>query len=164
MKRVVCLILLVLTLTSCSGQEKVESKLTDISFTAEISYYNEKYSADCTIDKENVLRAVIKIPETLEGFALTVSEKGITAEYLGIKYNPTDSNMPFAGVLEQTYDRLLEVTKSGTVKREDNTYKITVGEGADKAVLSITEGGLPILLEIPDERFFVEFYNVTILN
>ena len=164
MKRVVCLILLVLTLASCKDSEKIEPKLNDISFRAEISYYNEKYSADCTIDKENVLRAVIKIPETLEGFALTVSEKGITAEYLGIKYTPTDSNMPFAGVLEQTYDRLLEVTKSGTVKREDNTYKITVGEGADKAVLSITEGGLPILLEIPDERFFVEFYNVTILN
>ena len=164
MKRVVCLILLVLTLVSCKSKEKIEPKLNDISFRAEISYYNEKYSAECIIDNENVLRAVIKIPETLEGFTLTVSEKGITAEYLGIKYTPTDSNMPFAGVLEQTYDRLLEVTKIGTVKKEDNTYKITVGEGADKAVLSITEGGLPILLEIPDERFFVEFYNVTILN
>ena len=136
----------------------------DISFTAKISYYNETYSADCTIDSDNLLTAVIKIPETLEGFTLKVSNDGITAEYLGIKYTPTDSNMPFAGVLEQTYERLIEVQSGEKVKKEDKTYKITVGEGADKAVLSLTEGGLPILLELPDERFFVEFYNVTILN
>ena len=72
--------------------------------------------------------------------------------------------MPFAGVLEQTYERLLAAKDGNAAKKENNIYKITVGEGADKAVLSLTEGGLPILLEIPDERFFVEFYNVTILN
>ena len=163
MKRVVCLILLVLTLSACSGQENIEPRLSGISFVAEISYYNEVYSAECTIDNEDTLRAVIKIPQTLEGFTLTVNKEGITAEYLGIKYRPTDGNMPFASVLEQAY-KGLSLAKTGSAQKKDKTYMLTAGEGAEKVNLSLTEGGLPILLELPDERFFVEFYNVTVLN
>lgn len=164
MKRALSLFLLVLTLTSCSQKEKIEPKLSNISFVAEISYYNENYSADCTISNEGVLTAVIKIPKTLEGFTLTVSNDGVEAEYLGIKYRPTDGNMPFASVIKQVYDRLNLVRVSGDTKKEDKEYIRSIGEGAEKTSLHLTEAGYPILLRLPDERFFIEFYNVTILE
>ncbi len=164
MKRAISLILLVLTLTSCAGKEKIEPKLSNVSFVAEISYYNENYSADCTIDNEGKLKAVIRVPETLEGFTLTVSDKGVEAEYLGIKYTPTDGNMPFASVIKQVYDRLNLVSTMGETKKEDKEYIRSFGEGAEKTTLHLTEAGYPILLRLPDERFFIEFYNVTVLN
>lgn len=164
MKRILAVVLLIFTLASCSKREAVEPKLSDISFVAEISYYNEVYSCDCVINSEKELTAVIKIPETLEGFTLKVGKDGVTAEYLGIKYTPTDGNMPFSSVIKQIYDRLCLVSESQEIKREDKTYKISAGEGAEKTVLSLTESGFPILLSLPDERFYVEFYNVSALN
>lgn len=164
MKKILAVVVLVLTLSSCSNKEAVEPKLNDISFVAEISYYNEVYSCDCSINSERELTAVIKIPETLEGFTLKVSGEGVTAEYLGIKYTPTDGNMPFASVLEQVYERFYKAADAGEVKKADKSYKLSVGEGAEKAVLHLTEAGYPIMLELPDERFFVEFYNVSVLK
>ena len=164
MKRILAVVLLIFSLSGCGGKAAVEPKLTGVSFVAEISYYNEIYSCDCTIDSERELTAVIKVPETLEGFTLKVGKAGVTAEYLGIKYTPTDSNMPFASLLEQIYESLYKAADGGEVKREDKTYKLTVGEGAERAVLHLTEAGYPIKLELPDERFFIEFYNVSILK
>ena len=162
MKRVFIPIVLCLCLVSCGIKQGVSPRLSGISFSAEIFYYNETYRCDCSINAENELLAVIKIPETLEGFTLTVSSGGVTAEYLGIKYTPTDGNMPFSGLLKQVYDRLMLVSDSGVAEKRDKTYILSLGEGADRAELHLAESGLPILLRLPDERFYVEFYNVTI--
>ena len=104
MKRLFIPLILVLCLASCSVKERIEPRLHGISFSAEISYYNEVYSCDCSINSEKELLAEIKLPKTLEGFTLTVSNNGVTAEFLGIKYTPTDGNMPFSGLLKQVYD------------------------------------------------------------
>ncbi|MBR6743534.1 MAG: hypothetical protein IKL94_03480 [Clostridia bacterium] len=162
MKRFFVVFILIFTLTSCSAKSSVEPQLKNISFVAEISYYNEVYSCDCVMSKEGELTAVIKLPETLEGFTLKVNSESVTAEYLGISYTPTDGNMPFSSVLEEFYKKLCLSESVGKAKKTDGVYKITAGEGADKASLYLTEAGLPIKLEMPDERFFAEFYNVTI--
>lgn len=163
MKKICLILAFVLLLTGCSAKNSVEPKLKGISFVAEISYYNEIYSCDCIMSEEGELTAKIKIPETLEGFTLKVNSDGVMAEYLGITYTPTDSNMPFSGVIEEFYQKLCIAKDIKEVKKKDNSYSISFGEGATKALLRITEAGLPISMEIPDERFKVDFYKVTII-
>lgn len=164
MKKICAVLILVVLLCSCSGKNAVEPKLKGISFVAEISYYNEIYSCECTMSNEGSLSAKVTLPETLEGFTLKVDSNGVTAEYLGITYTPTDGNMPFFGIIEEFYQGLCEAEKAGVAKKTDDGYKITCGEGAEQKVLKITEAGLPITLLMPDERFYAEFYSVTILN
>ena len=66
--------------------------------------------------------------------------------------------------MEEFYQRLSSVETAKEIKKRDNGYDVSFGEGASKTLLRVTEAGLPISIKMPDERFMAEFYNVTILK
>ena len=136
-----------------------------ISFKGELVYYNENYSCECSVSQDGVLTAKIIEPEILSGFVLTVTKDKITADYLGIYYTPTTNNMPFSGAIDSFYKALQECCledKRATLSGEEYILKGDVGDLDYTLYLSPT--GLPQKLLLPDERFSVNFYNVTIEN
>lgn len=165
MKKIICLLIPLILLCSCGKKSEVKPNLSGISFKGEIVYYNENYSCECSVSQEGVLTAKIIEPEILSGFVLTVSKDKITADYLGISYTPTTNNMPFSGAIDSFYKALQECStedKRATVSGDEYILK---GETEDLGyTLYLSPTGLPQKLLLPDERFSVNFYNVTIEN
>ena len=163
MKKIIWLIIPLIILCSCGKKDKVSPMLTGISFEAQISYYNESYSALCDISKDGVLTAKITQPDILKDFILQVSSQGIKAEYLGITYTPTGGNMPFSGVIDSFYSVLKECMNQETVATLSKEEYIVKGDFDQLGyTLYVAPTGLPQKLLLPDERFSVNFYNVTI--
>ena len=163
MKKIICLIIPLILLCSCGEKSEVKPNVLGVSFKGEIVYYNENYSCECTISPDGVLRAEIIEPEILSGFVLTVSKDKITADYLGISYTPTTNNMPFSGAIDSFYKALEDCSAEdirATLSGEEYTVKGDSEELGYTLYLSPT--GLPQKLLLPDERFSVNFYNVTI--
>ncbi len=156
---VVAVFVLLLLLSACGGSE-VEPRLCGISFTAEITYYNESYKGECTVSEDRELRFTLSEPESLSGYTLTLGAEGITAEYLGISFKPTVGSMPMSSVAEEFYEIYSSV--GGTARKKGEQYEISGGSGAEAYTLYISPTGLPQSLVIPDERFSVYFYNVAI--
>ena len=163
MKKIICLVIPLILLCSCGKKSEVKPLLAGISFDAEIVYYNENYACQCDISAEGVLTAKITEPEILKDFTLRVSKDGITADYLGITYTPTEGNMPFSGVVDSFYKAIgkcIEEEIAATLSNNEYTVK---GDFEDLGyTLYISPTGLPQKLLLPDERFSVNFYNVSI--
>ena len=163
MKKILALILVILTLSACSGKNDVKPTLKGISFNADITYYNENYKGECTISEDGALTLKITEPELLSGYTVMLNGEGITAEYLGVTFTPNLSNMPVSSVITEFYEKITELANSETVEKKGDTYMIKGGKDADAYTLYISPTGLPQSLEMPDERFRVYFYNTTVL-
>ncbi len=165
MKKIISLVLVLLTLSACSGKTEVKPRLVGITFNADMTYFNENYKGECVISSDGALTCKLTEPESLSGYTLTLSKEGMTAEYLGITYTPTESNMPFSGVIGEFYENISEISSSeDSAKKKDDAYIIKGGKDAEAYTLYLSSTGLPQSLQLPDERFTVYFYNVTVLN
>lgn len=160
MKKIVSSLLVFLLFCSCSGGKEIQPQLQGITFTAEMTYYNEVYGFDGEILSDGTLKAAITAPEELKDLNLTMNDEGITVEYKGLTYSPVEGNMPFSGVMEEVYAPIREVILSGAVADSDGV--LTGGEGVRAYTLTVSPTGLPQKLEIPDESFQIRFYNVSI--
>lgn len=165
MKKIVCLLIPLILLCSCGKKSEVKPNLLGVSFKGEIVYFNENYTCECAISQEGVLTAKIIEPEMLSGFVLTVSADKITADYLGISYTPTKNNMPFSGAIDTFYKALIDSSGQDKTATLSGDEYIVKGEIENlEYTLYISPTGLPQKLLLPDERFSVNFYNVTIEN
>ena len=165
MRKFICLLIPLILLCSCGKKSEVKPNLLGISFKGEIVYFNENYSCECSVSQDGVLTAKIIEPEILSGFVLTVSKDKITADYLGISYTPTTNNMPFSGAIDSFYKALLDCGLEDKTAILSGDEYIIKGELEDLGyTLYISPTGLPQKLLLPDERFSVNFYNVTIKN
>lgn len=157
MKKICLVLTLVLLLCSCSSKREITPCLAGISFTAEIVYYNESYSLDGTISKSGELTAKMKEPEELSDLKIMISESGTVVDYKGLTYTPLEGTMPFAKVISELYKPIFETIKNETaVTSSDGILK------GENFTFKLSPTGLPLELMIPDERFQVKFYNVTI--
>lgn len=157
MKKIICLGLLLITLCSCGGGKEIKPQLSGISFTAEIVYYNEKYSLDGVISKDGEFTFEIKEPEELSGLKISLIDGQTKVDYKGLTYTPLEGTMPFAKVLDEFCAPIEEIIKDDTLLA--NSEGIIKGVGF---TLTVSPTGLPLMLELPDERFTVKFLNVSI--
>ncbi|MBO5199783.1 MAG: hypothetical protein J6B93_00730 [Clostridia bacterium] len=160
LKRVISVFMLILLLAGCSGS-KTEPSLCGISFRADMVYYNESYSFDGRISENGVLTALIIEPEELEGLEFTLDGKTTTVNYKGLIYTPVEGSMPFCRMIEDFYSpiRTLLDEEGPTADSDGN---ISRGKGADAFTLQLSPMGLPQTLKMPDDRFYVTFYNISV--
>ena len=161
MKKAVLSLLLCFTLCACSSGE-ITPCLKGISFTAEMTYYNESYCFDGSISTQGELTAVITSPEELKDLKLILGEKGTTVEYKGITYTPVEGTMPFSAVLKNFYNPIREVMAEELLA--DGDGKLKTGEGTEAAVFVFSPTGLPQTMEHRGKGFSVNFYNVSIIS
>lgn len=160
MKKLVFIFIMLISLCSCKDTQ-IEPKLTQISFTAELSYFNEVYSFDGQILKDKTLKITMKEPEGLKDLNLTVNSDGITAEYMGLTYIANEATMPFSRIIAETYTPLVALAGEESVTADKN------GEISGKAdeieyKLTVSPTGLPQKLELDSRHITVKFYNISI--
>lgn len=160
MKKLFALLLILLCLCSCKGNE-IKPKLSEISFTAQLSYFNEQYVFEGEIKKDGTLIANMKEPSELSDLKLTVTPKGITADYKGLVYEANEATMPFSKIMADFYtaiNTLSNEEKLETDKNGEATGKI--GDTEYNLVLSPT--GLPQSLTLGVKHITVKFYNLSV--
>ncbi len=160
LKRVISVFMLVVLLAGCHGS-KVEPQLCGISFRADMVYYNESYSFKGSISESGVLTALITEPEELEGLEFTLDGKATTVNYKGLTYTPVEGSMPFCRMIEDFYSPIRTLlSEDGLTADKDGV--ITRGKGTTGFTLHLSPMGLPQTLKMPDDRFFVTFYNISV--
>lgn len=158
MKKIICIILTLLCLCSCSKSE-ISPKLRSISFTAELKYYNEEYVFEGEILEDATMKISIKEPEELKDLNITVTDKVMKADYKGLTYEANEATMPFSRVIQTFYSPLSIIAKDDTIKADKNG-EINGEFGGEKCSMTISPTGLPQKFE--SKQLCLNFYNITI--
>ena len=165
MKRAVISVLMILMLLcGCSKNTKTSTPVTKgISFTADVTYYNENYTCDVDVNEEGIMSAKVTYPEELKGVSLRFDGETVTAEYLGLTYTLKTDTMPLGNVALSIYKVFTDVTEKGLMAEQNEGNCIIENEvNGEKYEFTFSPSGLPLELKIPDKEFQVVFNNVTI--
>lgn len=160
-KKLICIVFVVLSLCGCSEKRSsVKPVLKGISFNAEITCYNECYTAACAVSEDGAISAEVTSPDELKGLKFAVKNGDITTEFDGISATEKLKDLPVCGAYTAMIDVLCDVMNSeDPVINDGNELFINAGTENGKYRLSIAPTGLPLSLEIPDQGFKMEFFD-----
>ena len=122
MKKIISVLLFsVLFLCACGGEKINITPVTRcISFTAELTYYNECYEANVTVANNGETDMEIISPDTIKGLAFHFSGDEVTAKYAGLEYKADFKSLPegvccarLYEILEDTFNEDTTVTLEG---------------------------------------------------
>ena len=160
MKKLILVFLSLLCLCSCAKKE-IRPRLTEIAFTAELTYFNEVYTFDGEILKDGTLLAYMKEPAELKELKLTVNPEGITADYKGLIYSANEATMPFSRIMSDFYTPLNMLMGNDTIKADKNG-EISGTAGDTDYLLTLSPTLLPQKLELKSKHITVKFYNISV--
>ncbi len=155
MKKLFC-VAMCLFLAGCSTSTDIKPVTRGISFTAEMTYYNEYY--EMSVDIKHNGNAVISLthPEELQGLVFNVTNSSLTADFSGIKIETDDSYKTAA----------VNFLYSAFKKEEQKVYKndnrfFTKGEcDGGEYTMYIAETGLPLKICDSADRFEIIIKNL----
>lgn len=167
MKKIIWVLSLTVLFLCACGENKADiTPVTiGISFTAELTYYNECYEADVTVAKNGETDMEITSPDTIKGLVFHFNGEKITAKYAGLEYKTDFKALPESACCTKLYEILKDTFREDiSVTLEGNSYYI-LRDSADLSYkLCLGATGLPISAEEKSSGFTVNFKNVTILN
>ena len=132
-----------------------------ISFTCTVQYYNELYEGSVSVAKNGDTDVEITSPEGLAGLKLHFKRDAVTAEYSGLNYNASLSEMPEGMAFTCLYE-ILRDTKGGEVSLENDKYFTESKSGSRRYRLYLGATGLPISAEDPSSGFSAEFKKASV--
>ena len=132
-----------------------------ISFTCTVQYYNELYEGTASVAKNGDTDIEITSPEGLAGLKLHFKGDAVTAEYSGLNYNASLSEMPEGMAFTCLYE-ILRDTKGGEVSLENDKYFTESKSGSRRYRLYLGATGLPISAEEPSSGFSAEFKKASV--
>lgn len=141
----------------------VKPNLRSISFTADITYYNENYTADCTIDSNRDLKVVMTSPDSLKGLLLEYSGNKCKASYNGLVIDNAQSYLPETFLVKLLKD-IIKTAENAQVVQDNKKIIMKGNYKGNNYYFSLAPTGLPIALDLPDYGMSVAFKNVAILN
>lgn len=162
-KVILAVLALALLISGCKQvTDKLELKLNSISFTADITYYNENYIADCVIDESGKFSAQLTSPENLTGLTLIYKDSECDIQYNGIKIDNAERFFPqntSVGIL----NKVLSECKNDVTKSKKGNYELNGSFDGNDYTLVLAPTGLPISLQVSNFGMNVIFENVKII-
>lgn len=163
MKRILSFLCAVILVPLCAcGASEIVPLSKGIGITAHISYYNESYNTDISIDDSGVFTMKINEPDVLSGISFVLSRDSVKAIYNGIEYTPNENNTQFFGVADKIY-RVFKDIEGKTAKEDDGIYVLEGKIGDDDYEITFGKMGLPLTLEL-DDNITVRFSDAKIVN
>ena len=164
MKKVICVILLCV-LCACSGERAVSAQMRSISFTAAISFEEELFECDVTVDKNGDCSMKLRTPTELTGLEFKCTATEFTASFLGLTYSPRIEDLPSGAVVKILYELISDAALTKRLpESRDGNYLLCGSTELYGYSLTLAPSGLPICAEIPDIGMKIDFKNVTVLK
>lgn len=157
------IIVLSLTLGGCFSKTADIRPITKgISFTAELTYYNECCEANVKVSENGKAEAEITSPDTIKGLVFYFDGDAVTARYAGLEYKTDYAALPEGNACIRLYEILKYASGDGiSVTADGDDYYIS-REGDSRCKLFLGATGLPIKAEDTLNGFTAVFKNVTI--
>lgn len=159
MKKFICALLCILFLSGCYGKS-VTPVNKNLTYRAHIFYYDEEYECFVNVGEDGKMTFCID-GGTLDGFTTVFDKDKITCSYLGKE--TTLSKNSYKGALTSIF----EMNESLTDKKAINKSGKCIIEGRTNSgeyTLFLSGTGLPLCAELDGRDFYVDFYDVSIVN
>lgn len=155
---------MILFLCGCGTVNEVTPVTDGISFDAVMEYYNEKYECSVNIDDDDIMTATVTSPEDIKGLKLKFDGEKVSAEFMGLVYEPKTGSFPMGNAVKTVYDVITEIDDEQTAKAtpDGKNCKLEGKMNGKEYEFYFSPAGLPLSLEIPDEAFKITFNNVTV--
>ncbi len=163
-KAIISFLILIMFLCGCGDKNKTTVPVTKgVSFTADVTYYNECYTCDVVVDEKGVMAATVTSPEELSGVKLMFDGENVTAEYLGLTYTLKTDTMPLGNVALSIYNVFTHIAENGlTAEQDDSNCIIENKINGEKYEFVFAPSGLPLELKMPQKELKVIFNNVAV--
>ncbi len=160
MKRIFSVILVLLLLSGCGiVSTKVEPVTKGLTFSCDITYYNETYSCNGDIHKNGDMEIEFISPADLEGLKYTFTDKGVAVNFNEIEY--ISQKIVFESSAASFINEVLQNCDTTVMKHDDIFY--TEGTTTDfEYKLELGATGLPIKITTRPDAVLVVFKNVKI--
>lgn len=164
MKRLFIICVSVFLLVGCSKNEGKKPILNDISFTADITYYNEKYTAKGSVDGKGNLCLEMIEPSELSGMVFTVDDRGVKVEYKGLTFSPNVNSLS-GSAADMIYSGFSAVRQENVdYEYGDKNYTVTAKNNNTEFVLCYSPSGLPLEIKSSSGVFKTQFYDIKTLK
>ena len=161
MKKIICALLSLILLCSCSAKEKVQVINKGLSFKAHIFCSSGEYICACKISEDMKMTFTV-VKGRLLGFTAVYTGDKVSLSYEEKEYEQDTSH--FAGLLFTPISEMFRYFENNqySVEEEDDIYT-SVGEiPAGKFTLCVSPAGLPISAEFDFSDCSVEFYDLSV--
>ena len=157
MKKLLCLLLFV-PLIGCTQKTNIKPVTRNISFTAEMAYYNEYYEMSVNIGSSGDMSVSVLQPRELEGLVFNITNGKTTAEYSGIKI---DTNDTYKTAAANFIFSVFKAEKQEVFKNNNRFFTKGKCDGGEYKMY-ISEAGLPLKILDSADRFEILIKNLTI--
>ena len=162
-KALAVVLLIILVMCGCGKKNDIELKTKNISFVAEVSYYNESYSFKTKIDAKGNMSATVIKPDSFKDLTFDFSKGKTTAEFMGISYVPQNGKLPANNAAKVIYEAMIDVSSNKDVDEKDGKNFVAEGKIDNrKYVFVFSPAGFPLSLELTDEGYKAVFNNLTV--
>lgn len=154
MKKLLCIFLLFL-LVGCTNPSTIKPITRNLTFSADLTYYNEFYEISGEINQNGKMTLKILQPEDLKDITFTVTDGNIKADFKGISY---DFNSPHqTDAISFIYNAFKEEAQK--VYENDNEIFLKGDFDNFEYKMFIGQSGLPLKIIDSSGRFNVIFKN-----
>ncbi len=161
MKKIICALLSLILLCSCSFRENVQVVNKGLSFKAHIFYSEQEYICSGEISEDMKLTFTVA-----EGIL-----SGFTAVYIGetvsLSYEGKECEQEYSLFARSLFTPIAEMfrffeSNEYSVEEDDNRYTSIGKTATGQFTLCVSPTGLPISAEFHSSDFSVEFYDVSV--
>lgn len=157
MKKLLCFTLL-LMLAGCTAATDVKPITRNITFTAEMTYFNEYYEMSVDIKNNGDTNISLTHPDELKGLVFNIINGKTTAEFGGIKIESDDSYKTAAvNFLYSAFEK-----ENQKVYENDDRFFIKGECDGGEYTMYISETGLPLKICDSSDRFEIIIKNLTL--
>ncbi len=157
MKKILCVIFMFL-LVGCTSTAKVKPITRGLSFTAEMTYYNEYYEMAIDIAKDGNTKIMLTQPEELADLVFEFKDGKVTTTFKGINCEMDDSYKTAAvGFIISAFKN-----QEQTVYKNKNQFYTNGKCDGGEYTLYIAETGLPLKICDSNNRFEIIIKNATL--
>ncbi len=162
-RKLFALSIVLVMLCGCAHKNNVTPVLDNISFTAEIDYGDNEFTADVSVTQD-AINLVVTEPQEIKDLSLNITPNGITAEFKGVTYTPDVGSLPQGAIAQVLYEVFNDIRASqDTAICDEENCEISSQANGYKYEFTFSPSGLPISLKVDQLDLDIDFKNVTVI-
>lgn len=162
MKKLFCIVIMLITLCGCGSENRIVPVLKGIAFDASVDFNGEKFAYTAEICDDGSMSAYLTDPTELSGMTIKFDDGDITAEYMGLDYEAKLNAFPQGNIVKIVYDVFCNSEKGECFTADGENCRAEGKTGGKNYLFDLAPSGLPLSLEFPDDDIKIIFNNVKI--